>query len=225
MGRSGRRIEGVYFMIWCNDKHFKIIGYEQSTILQEIEFMFREEIREKNLHIHMSVITPEDFIALEDKDAFQYLVMFNKDLALRDEVIAIIEEEQLDCVSAMHKTAWKTDTSKIGKGTVIGPFASLYVNASIGDHCVLEAYSMIGHYTNVGNNVHIRPNVMISGSCNIGNNCVFNTRSTVLEHIDVCDDVLVGGMTGVRRDITESGMYVGTSAKRIGDWDRIETIQ
>ena len=201
-----------------NGLPLKIIGYKESTILQEIEYMFREGAARDKLDMYISVITPEEFIALEDRSKYQYLVMFNQDIKLRHFVISLIEKDNLNCVSAMHHTGWMPTNAYVGKGTVIGPFASLYQHAKIGDHCVIECYSVVGHHSEVGDNCHLRPNTMISGSTTVGNNCMFGARATVLEHNNICDNVVIGALTSVRKDITESGVYIGTSAKRVRDY-------
>jgi len=202
-----------------NGKHLMIIGFNASTITQEITYMFEEGIMRGDAPgLNFDVITPDEFFKIGQKEVFQYLVMFNKDQKVRKDVIDTINCEGLNCVSAVHHTAWMPANAYIGKGTVIGPFASLYQHTKLGDHVVLEAYSMVGHHSEVGDNVHIRPNVMISGNVTIGDNCMINSRSTVLEGYSICDGVALGAMTCVRKHITESGIYLGTSAKRVGEF-------
>jgi UDP-3-O-[3-hydroxymyristoyl] glucosamine N-acyltransferase len=76
---------------------------------------------------------------------------------------------------------------------------------------------MISHHTTLGENVHVHPGVIFGGKSTVGNNCIFNLRATVLNKVLICNDVEVGAISNITKDIMHSGKYVGTVAKRIGD--------
>jgi hypothetical protein len=57
--------------------------------------------------------------------------------------------------------------------------------STIGRHCIVGSYSLIGHYSSIGNNCILRPGVMITGKSTVGNNCTINTRSTVTNNSTV----------------------------------------
>lgn len=49
----------------------------------------------------------------------------------------------------------------------------------------------------------------------LGDNVVIGTGSTVIGPITICDNVIVGAMSLVNKDICEPGTYVGIPAKKI----------
>ncbi len=49
----------------------------------------------------------------------------------------------------------------------------------------------------------------------LGDNVVIGTGSTVIGPVTICDNVIVGAMSLVNKDITEPGTYVGIPAKKI----------
>lgn len=51
----------------------------------------------------------------------------------------------------------------------------------------------------------------------IGNNVELSTNSVVLGHIHIADNVLIGANSLVNKDITESGVYVGSPVRKIRD--------
>jgi serine acetyltransferase len=59
------------------------------------------------------------------------------------------------------------------------------------------------------------PGAIVSGDCNISDNVYVGTNSSIREKISICDDVIIGLNSGVVSDIVESGVYVGTPAKKI----------
>jgi UDP-3-O-[3-hydroxymyristoyl] glucosamine N-acyltransferase len=56
---------------------------------------------------------------------------------------------------------------------------------------------------------------MIAGATLVGNNCTFNFKSSVLNRLRICNDVIVGAASTITKDITNAGTYVGTPARKI----------
>ncbi|MEO9461766.1 MAG: hypothetical protein ABJ242_03430 [Marinomonas sp.] len=52
---------------------------------------------------------------------------------------------------------------------------------------------------------------------NVGDNVVFGTNSVIIGPVTICDDVLIGAMSMVNKDIAEPGVYVGVPARKIAD--------
>jgi len=52
---------------------------------------------------------------------------------------------------------------------------------------------------------------------NIGNNVFIGSASTVVQGIQICDDVTVGAGTVVHRTISEPGLYVSSCLRKVGD--------
>jgi serine acetyltransferase len=49
----------------------------------------------------------------------------------------------------------------------------------------------------------------------LGDNVVLGTNTTILGPVKICDNVIVGAMSLVNKDITEPGVYVGAPIKKI----------
>ena len=99
--------------------------------------------------------------------------------------------------------------SIICSGTIIT------TNVKLGKHTHLNLHTTIGHDCVIGDYFTTAPGVQISGNENIGNRVYFGTRSCVKQKITICDDVIIGMNAGVVKNITESGTYIGTPAKKI----------
>lgn len=59
------------------------------------------------------------------------------------------------------------------------------------------------------------PKVSISGNCTIGNRVYIGTGAVIKEKISICDDVIIGALSFVNKDITEPGTYVGSPVRKI----------
>lgn len=51
----------------------------------------------------------------------------------------------------------------------------------------------------------------------LGDQVMIGANSVLIGPLDICDDVVIGAMSTVTKDITEVGTYVGSPARRIGD--------
>lgn len=204
-------------IITDSSKPLRIIGYPNSTITEEGLFFFSKAWQEE-----IKVITPEEFLEMPNKDDYQYVVFFTLDTQQRIEIINLIETMKLDCFSYVHDTVvtYKDKNELrdiIGRGTVISPYSSVLLNSKIGNHCLIETYCLVSHYCELGDNVILHSGAMIAGRTKIGNNSMFNFKSSALNGLTICDDVEVGALSTVTKDITQPGRYVGTVARYIGE--------
>lgn len=105
------------------------------------------------------------------------------------------------------------NTIKINKGTMICCGAILTTNIIIGEHCLLNPNTTIGHDTVIGDYCTLSPGVNIAGNCNIGKRNFFGIASSMKEKITTCDDVIFGLNCGIIKNICQIGTYIGTPAK------------
>ena len=98
-------------------------------------------------------------------------------------------------------------------------------NVHIGSNCSIDrgtfAESRIGNGTKLDNQVHLAHNSIVgrgclltakfglAGSSKLGNFFVAGGGTNVIGHIEICDNVQIGGMSGVTKSITEPGAYAG----------------
>lgn len=81
--------------------------------------------------------------------------------------------------SGIHKTAFVSESAKIGKNVYIGAFTFIDDGVSIGDNTVVENNSSIGYNSVVGASCRIDANVSIYHDCRIGNSCVVQSGSVI----------------------------------------------
>tara|TARA_B100000131_G_C18116837_1_gene611557 strand:+ start:658 stop:1149 length:492 start_codon:yes stop_codon:yes gene_type:complete len=119
---------------------------------------------------------------------------------------------------------------ELRSGTIIGE--SCYVdsrvstsgNCKVGNNVTLRYDSILARGVEIGDNTYICPRVMTNnlnekkdgvGGAKIGANCFIGTNVVLQHGITVVDESIVGSMSFVGKDIVESGVYVGTPAKKI----------
>lgn len=67
----------------------------------------------------------------------------------------------------------------------------------------------IAHNVTVGEHTAMAAQVGVAGSATIGKRCVFGGQTAINGHIKVCDDVKVGGKSGVMHNTHKPGEYFG----------------
>jgi UDP-3-O-[3-hydroxymyristoyl] glucosamine N-acyltransferase len=199
-------------MIIANQKPIKIIGYTKSSMTSEF-------VNEITLTHPVEVINPDNFLSLPNQHNYQYIISVSYDLEERKKLIKYVDQHNLDLITVINDTTLvgATPSAIIYPGSFIFPFCNISIASTVGRHCIVGSYSLVGHYASIGNNCILRPGVMITGKSTVGHNCTINTRSTVTNNSTVTDNVEIMAFTNVVKNIVESGRYIGSTARRQPD--------
>jgi len=100
---------------------------------------------------------------------------------------------------------------------IIGDDVDIGANTTIDrgavEDTVIEQGVKLDNLIQIGHNVHIGAHTIIAGctgiagSTVIGKYCMIGGACCITGHISICDKVVITGMTGVNKSITEPGMY------------------
>ena len=121
----------------------------------------------------------------------------------------------------------------IGDNTFIGPFVEIQKNVIIGNNCKIQSHSFICELVTIGDSTVVAHGVMFINdlfatgkpangdknlwkSTTIGNNVYIGSNATILP-VSICDEVVIGAGSVVTKDIKESGIYLGSPAKKVRD--------
>jgi UDP-3-O-[3-hydroxymyristoyl] glucosamine N-acyltransferase len=202
-------------MLIANNKPIRVIGFPESAMTQELYYFISEKFAGES-----KIILPDEFLSLTNLDDYQYFVGFSLDILLRAQIIELIEQKNLDCVRYVHDTVVyynKDVESWLGRGSMVGPYNTILIDAKIGQHCIIETNCLIAHYSEIKDNVILHVGTFIAGKTIVGGNSVWNFKSAALNALDICGGIEVGATSTVTKNITQPGYYVGTPARRISD--------
>lgn len=186
-----------------------LIGFEQSSLIQDIFNIVKSQ------NIKVELVSPELFLSGQMPKNKDFFVCVSKDEQLRKNVIDKLDCEQLKRATIIHQTALIDTTAVIKPGTFIGPFCSVFSNAVVDHDCMIGPYSMIGHNSKIDSNCILNPGTLIAGSVNVGKNCRFGIKSTVIDKVTIADNVIVGAGSLINKNLSQSGKYVGSPARKI----------
>ena len=111
------------------------------------------------------------------------------------------------------------DDVEIGANTTVDRGA--IDDTVIGNGVRLDNQIQIGHNVEIGEHTAMAAFAAVAGSTKIGKRCMFGGRSGMAGHLNIGDDVFIGGATMVSKDIREPGYYLASfPAEKDRDWKR-----
>jgi UDP-3-O-[3-hydroxymyristoyl] glucosamine N-acyltransferase len=114
---------------------------------------------------------------------------------------------------------------KIGNDVEIGANVTIdrgaLADTIIADGVKLDNQIQIGHNVSIGEKTAIAGCTGIAGSTRIGKNCLIGGGVCINGHIEICDNVMITGMSSVVHSITHPGVYSSThSVQPRQEWIR-----
>jgi len=103
----------------------------------------------------------------------------------------------------------------IREGNIICAGNILTTDIKIGSFNIFNLDCTVGHDTIIDNFNVINPSVNVSGGVRLKEEILLGTGAQILQYKSVTDKVIVGAGAVVTKDITQSGVYVGSPAKKI----------
>ena len=87
---------------------------------------------------------------------------------------------------------------------------------TVGDRCFLMANSHIGHDCLVGDDVTFANGAVLGGHVSIANNVFIGGNTAVHQFVRVGEGAMLGGMSGITRDVIPFGFAFGPKAELVG---------
>jgi UDP-N-acetylglucosamine acyltransferase len=86
----------------------------------------------------------------------------------------------------------------------------------IGDGCLFMASAHVAHDCQIGNRVIMANNVALGGHIVIGEYAFLGGQAAVHQFVRIGPNAMIGGLTGVERDVIPYGMVIGDRARLTG---------
>lgn len=118
-------------------------------------------------------------------------------------------------VNIIHTSSYIDTSVKIGKGIFVLPRCVVDMGCIIEDNVVLNTAVTIAHHTTIKRYSFLGPATAVAGYVKIGESNFIGINSTILNNIETCDNIIIGGGTVVNKSILEEGTYVGVPSRKI----------
>ena len=156
--------------------------------------------------------TDDDILQFADKAQFIITVGFIKSPAIRMRIFDKVKEAGGKLATIIASTAHVSRYASLGEGTVVMHQAVVNAGTRIGENCIINTFCNIEHDAVIGDQCHISTGAMVNGDCKVGKLCFIGSQSVLANGISICDDVIVGAGSLVRKNILKPGIYSGNPA-------------
>lgn len=119
-------------------------------------------------------------------------------------------------LTIIHPTATISKSAKIGRGTVIGPHATIMPNVMISNHCSIRASANIGHDCILEDFCYIGPNSTLTGRSKMKVGSHLGPNACVLDSKVLGSYSVVGIVSCVVNDVNDFDIVFGCPARKIG---------
>lgn len=109
----------------------------------------------------------------------------------------------------------------IGSGTTID--RGTFEDSIIQDDVKIDNLCHFGHNIQIGKATVITGGVIVAGSVKIGGGCVLGGGTLISGHLEICDQVQLGGLSAVTKSITQPGAYGGYPLQTLKDYLRTQS--
>ncbi len=137
------------------------------------------------------------------------------DVNAKEKYIEIIKNKGGSFLTLIHPTSIVFDKVELGEGVVITPFCIISANVKIGKFSTIQPYSNIGHDSQIGDFCSIESFSFLGGFSRLGNYVTLHTRSTIMPHVKVGDNSIVGAGSIVLKNVRENTTVFGIPAKSL----------
>ncbi|KQT24072.1 acetyltransferase [Chryseobacterium sp. Leaf405] len=116
---------------------------------------------------------------------------------------------------AVHPQSVISQSSKIGKGTVVMGGVTINADSSVGEHCIINTNSSIDHDCFIEDFVHVSPNVALAGNVYVAEGSHIGIGATVIQNVKIGKWCVIGAGTVVLKDIPDYSVVVGNPGRII----------
>jgi len=133
----------------------------------------------------------------------------------RIEIYELLKTNHANLPVIISPLAYVSKHAILNEGTIIMHNAIVNAGANIGQNCIINNKALIEHDCIIKDQTHISTNATINGEVNVSENCFIGSSSVIRNNVRITSNTIIGAGAVVTKDITESGVYVGSPAKRI----------
>lgn len=103
----------------------------------------------------------------------------------------------------------------VGEGTILMHNAFINANVNIGKNCIINTAAIIEHDVKIEDNCHISTGCILNGSSKVEERVFIGSNTVVADKLSIVANTVIGAGSTVIKSITDSGIYVGSPARKI----------
>jgi UDP-perosamine 4-acetyltransferase len=155
---------------------------------------------------------------IEDRGSWRRLGATAAALAVGDnekraKLFAELETEGWDLISAVHPTAFISESATRGRACVVCAGAVICTEVTLGQNVLVNTRAVIDHECSVAPHAHIGPGTVLAGRVRVGQFTFIGAGSTVRDNISIGERCVVGAGSVVVESVPDSVVAFGVPAR------------
>jgi UDP-perosamine 4-acetyltransferase len=161
----------------------------------------------------LPVLGPTNILPKLRQQKITHAIIAIGDNQTRRRYAAAVEGEGFELASAIHPTAFVSQTARLGKNVVICPNASVITEARISDMVIINTGAIIEHECEIAEAVHVAPGACLAGRVRVGACAFIGIGAQVIQCLAIGEGATVGAGAVVLADVADSATVVGVPAR------------
>jgi len=104
--------------------------------------------------------------------------------------------------------------NRLGRGSIVTAGVILTTGIDVGEFCIINLSSTIGHDVKLGKCCTIMPASSISGNVSIGSGCVLGTGSRIIQGVTIGESCMIGAGSVVTKSFGNNLKILGIPARK-----------
>lgn len=156
---------------------------------------------------------------IDAPDATHFIVAIGDNKARSRVFEEYLSQSSLKPFSAIHATAFISDSAQIGAGTFVGPRAVVHVDAKVGLNAIVNTAAVVEHDCVLDDHAFVAPSSSLCGGAKVGVRGFVGTNATMLPLSSIGEDSILGAGSVLKKSLGDRVVAVGAPARVIKSHD------
>jgi sugar O-acyltransferase (sialic acid O-acetyltransferase NeuD family) len=161
---------------------------------------------------NLPILGTTKWILNNSKKDISYVIGIG-DCKSRERIVKKIKTQNIKFETIIHPSVIKSESVKIGEGSIIQAGCILTINIEIGKHVHINIKSTIGHNCIIKDFVTLCPAVIVNGDISIGEGSFIGSGVIMKDKIKIGEGSIVGAGTILINDVPKLSLVVGNPGK------------
>lgn len=137
------------------------------------------------------------------------------DSRARRHCAALLREQGIELVNAIHPTAFVSPTAVLGRGIVVAAQAAVSTEARVEDLAIINTAAVIDHECHIGQAAHVCPGAHLAGRVSVGPDSFIGLGANIIQCLKIGEGATVGAGAVVLEDVPAFSTVAGVPARII----------
>ena len=160
------------------------------------------------------VIGTDDDIFSIRKEYSKFVVTIGqiKSHLVRERIFNTLKEAGAELPVITAKSAFVSETARVGEGTMIFHQAVVNAEAAVGVNCIINNLSLVEHDCVIGDHCHLSTGALLNGNVHVGKGSFIGSNACIIQGIEIGEMSVIGAGSLVVKNVMSGATVTGVPA-------------